>query len=450
MKEISKDNNPAGVPSQGAAQAGDAKARERPKAARWAFAEPSVWTDRMLEALEKGVKGGVWFSLIDKVTRPKTLANAWERVRANKGAGGVDGQSIEDFKRQAAKYLAGLSEVLVKGTYVPQPVRRTYIPKADGKKRPLGIPTIRDRVVQTALRSVIEPIFEAGFSERSYGFRPRRGCKDALREVDAKLKAGYHFIVDADLKSYFDTIPHDRLMKLVRERIADGSVLALIEAYLKQGVFEDMREWKPEKGTPQGAVISPLLANVYLHPLDKLMEAKGTVMIRYADDFVLMCQSREDAEAALANAQAWTEAAGLTLHPEKTHIVDATQPGGFDFLGYHFECGHKTPRKKSLKKLKDTIREKTPRTCGVSLECVVASVNTTLRGWFEYFKDSRKWTFEPIDKWIRMRLRAVLVKRLRSNRKPYGRAHQMWPNAFFKRKGLFNLTRAHAQLSSHA
>ncbi len=401
----------------------------------------------MLKALEEGVKGDKWFSLIDKVVRPTTLQAAWKRVRANKGAGGVDGQTVAHFEQNAEKYLDGLHEVLTKGTYVPQLIRRTYIPKADGKKRPLGIPTIRDRIVQTALRSVLEPIFEAAFSERSYGFRPNRGCKDALRAVAAMLKEGFCYVIDADLKSYFDTIPHEQLMKLVRTRIADGRVLSLVESYLKQGVLEEMREWIPEQGTPQGAVISPMLANLYLDPLDKRMETTGKRMVRYADDFVVMCRSREEAESTLSEIRAWAETAGLTLHPEKTRIVDVNEPGGFDFLGYHFERGWKWPRKKSIDKLKDTIRDKTSRTSGDSLETVIASVNRTLFGWFEYFKHSIRSSFRTLDQWVRMRLRALLRKRLGSHRSPYGLAHRMWPNDFFACKGLFNLETARAALS---
>ena len=415
---------------------------------RHAHAEPRVWTDRMLEALENGVKGAKWFSLIDKVTRPETLTLSWERVRKNNGTSGVDGQSVHRFTKDAEKHLSELHEELERGTYTPLPVRRTHIPKGDGKTRPLGIPTIRDRVVQTALRTVIEPIFEVGFSARSFGFRPNRGCKDALRHVVAGLQEGRHFVVDADLKSYFDTIPHDKLMDLVKNKIADGRILALIEAFLNQKVLEEMREWTPVKGTPQGAVISPLLANVYLDPLDKLMEASGRYMVRYADDFVVMCRSRAEAEEALEVISAWTEAAGLTLHPEKTRIVDARERGGFDFLGYHFERGMRWPREKSQKKLKDAIRAKTPRNSGMSLASNIEDVNRTLRGWFAYFKHSIWNIFRPIDGWIRMRLRAILRRRLKGTRSPYGLAHQKWPNTFFDDAGLFNLEKARARLSS--
>jgi len=212
----------------------------------------------MVSALGNGVKGGKWFSLIDKVVRPATLDIAWQRVARNKGAAGVDGQSIERFDAQSVRYLTELQRSLTEGSYRPDPVKRVEIPKADGKTRPLGIPTVKDRIVQTALKMVIEPILEVQFRPGSFGFRPGRGCKDALRDVDRLLKAGYTHVVDADLKSYFDTIPHDRLMTLVEGSISDGRVLALIDGFLRQEIMSDMARWQPETGTPQGAVLSPL------------------------------------------------------------------------------------------------------------------------------------------------------------------------------------------------
>jgi RNA-directed DNA polymerase len=221
-------------------------------------AEPTVWTERMLTALIQGVKGGKWFSLIDKVHPDRTLRAAFSQVAANEGAAGVDHVTVTMFEGRLEENLKQLSEQLRMGSYRPQAIRRHYIPKPGSQeKRPLGIPTVRDRVVPTALRMVIEPIYEHEFAEQSYGFRPKRGCKDALRRVDELLKAGYIYIVDADLKSYFDTIPHDRLMTLVGQKVSDGRILTLIEAFLKQGVLDDLCEWTPEMGNPQGAVITP-------------------------------------------------------------------------------------------------------------------------------------------------------------------------------------------------
>jgi RNA-directed DNA polymerase len=291
----------------------------------------------------------------------------------------------------------------------------------------------------------LEPIFEAEFVEQSYGFRPGRGAKDALRRVDGLVKAGYRYVVDADLKSYFDTIPHDRLMSLVKQRVADGRVLSLIESFLKQGVLEGMREWTPVCGAPQGAPLSPLLANIYLHPLDVLMRDAGYEMVRYADDFLVLCRTAKEAERALERIRQWVSEAGLTLHPEKTRIVDATVPGGFEFLGYHFDCGERRPRKSSLEKLKEAIRRKTKRTSGQSLETIISDVNRTTRGWFGYFKHSHHYVFNRLDSWVRMRLRSILRKRIGLRGRGRGRDHQRWPNAHFAARGLFSMTAAHRQ-----
>jgi RNA-directed DNA polymerase len=248
-------------------------------------AELRVWTVRMLAALKKGVRGGKWYSLIDKVYPESALRSAFTQVAANHGAAGVDHVTIAKYASDLDANLARLSEALRSGTYRPQRIRRHYIPKPGSQeKRPLGIPTVQDRVVQTALRTVLEPIFERDFAPHSYGFRPGRGCKDALRRVDGLLKAGYVHIVDADLKSYFDTIPKDRLLALVGRKVSDGRLLGLVAAFLEQGVLDGLDEWTAERGTPQGAVCSPLLSNIYLDPLDHLMAAQGFEMVRYADD----------------------------------------------------------------------------------------------------------------------------------------------------------------------
>ncbi len=413
--------------------------------ARWGWVEPEVWTDRMLTALEQGVKGGKWYSLIDKVYFKGNLRKAFQRVKENKGAAGVDHQTIEMFESQLEENLDRLSKALREETYCPQAIRRVWIPKPGGsEKRPLGIPTVRDRVAQTALRNALEPIFERDFAEHSYGFRPGRGCKDALRRVDGLLKAGYTHVVDADLRSYFDTIPQPQLLERIREKVSDGRVINLVTAYLEQEVMEAMGHWIPEQGTPQGAVISPLLSNIYLDPLDHLMAGTGCEMVRYADDFVILCRSREEAQRALEAVRGWTAQAGLALHPDKTRVVDATQRGGFDFLGYHFDRGYRWPRKKSIKKFKDSIRAKTRRSNGKSLEETISEVNRSLMGWFEYFKHSHKFTFRPLDQWIRMRLRSILRNRIGLKGRGRGRDHHRWPNAFFAEHGLFSLSAARA------
>jgi RNA-directed DNA polymerase len=416
---------------------------------RWCWTEQSVWTERMLIALEKGVRGGVWFSLIDKVCKEENLHSAAAKVNANGGAPGVDHVTVEQFYDDLEANKAKLRAALRDGTYEPQAIRRTYIPKpGSNEQRPLGIPTVRDRVVQGAIRHVIEPIFEKEFAEHSYGFRPQRGCKDALRRVDELLKQGYVYVLDADLKSYFDTIPHDRLMDRLRERIADGRVLGLIAAFLKAGIMDGLKEWQPEAGAPQGAVLSPLLSNIYLNPLDHQMVAQGFAMVRYADDFVILCKSQAEAEQALAIVRQWCEAEGLTLHPTKTRIVDVRQEG-FDFLGYHFATtsqGRLTcwPRKKSMQKLKDTLRAKTRRTAGKSLRMIIADVNTTLTGWFAYFKHSCRGTFRKVDEFVRRRLRSILCRRAGRDRHGDGMANYRWPNAYFQAHGYHGLAAAYA------
>jgi len=342
-----------------------------------------IWTQRMLQALERGNDGRKWHTLIDKVYAPANLRSALSTVTQRKTSPGIDGRSAASVARDAEAEVATLERLLREGKYEPQPVKRVWIPKPGSReKRPLGIPTIRGRIVETALRDVIEPIFEHSFAEHSYGFRPKRSAKQAVARVEVLLKEGRHWVVDADIKGYFDNIPHEQLMDRVSDKISDSRVLGLIEKMLKQGVMETMKGWTPtEQGTPQGAVISPLLANIYLDPLDHQMAEMGREMIRYADDFVILCKTQAEAEEALEHVRAWMSKAGLTLHPEKTRIVDATQRGGFEFLGWHFERGYKWPREKSQKKLKDSIRERTRRHNGNSLKTVITRVNQVVRGW---------------------------------------------------------------------
>jgi len=398
----------------------------------------------MLVALETGVKGGKWFSLMDKVYAGRNLAAAWHKVSSNKSGSGIDGQTIHDFARRADWELDRLAEGLRTERYTPRLVKRTYIPKPGSKdKRPLGIPTVRDRVAQTALKHVLEPIFETTFSPSSFGFRPGCSCKDALRRVQDLLNRGYTHVLDADLQKYFDTIPHEPLMKDLEERIADSRILDLVRSYLKAGIMDGLTTWTPDEGSPQGAVISPLLANIYLHPVDIAMMAAGYEMVRYADDIVVLCRSEAEAEGALKRLQDLTRARGLTLHPTKTRIVDANNtPGGFEFLGYRFERGNRWPRKKSLGKLKEAIRPRTKRANGHSLQQIIADLNPILRGWFNYFKHAHHNTFQGIDGWVRMRLRSILRKRKGKRGRGRGSDHQRWPNAFFKEAGLFSMMEA--------
>jgi RNA-directed DNA polymerase len=431
------ESPPTKVPAT-AKQVGDVRAR-------WAWTEPAVWTDCMLTALENGVKGGVWFSLMDKVYSLRNLMAAYGKVAANRGAAGVDHVTVQHFGKDVFEHVDRIVEQLRTDTYRPQAIRRTYIPKpGTSEQRPLGIPTVRDRVVQAAVRNVLEPIFEREYADHSYGFRPGRGCKEALRRVDALLKQGFQYVVDVDLKSYFDTIPHDKLLALLRTRIADSRVLKLVEQFVKAHILDGLNAWTPERGAPQGAVLSPLLSNIYLNPLDHLMAARGFAMTRYADDLVIQCRTRDEAEAALAAVRQWTAEAGLTLHPTKTKIVDATAEG-FEFLGYRFVKHRRFPRAKSLAKFKDAIRAKTRRTNGRDLHAIITDVNRTLRGWFEYFKHSYPTTFASVDGWVRRRLRSILRTRHRRRGLSGGRDHQRWPNAYFIEQGLYTLESAHAR-----
>jgi RNA-directed DNA polymerase len=420
------------------------------KALRWVWTEASVWTERMLATLERGIKGGKWYSLIDKVWMMENLESATLKVARGKSKLKADGRRCHHYAQTRHRRLPLLQAKLKNGEYRPKPVQRVWIPKLGSKEmRPLGISPVEDRVVQMAVRNVIEPIFENIFAEHSYGFRPQRGAKDALRQVVQGLEAGKCWVVDADIKSYFDEIPQDRLLERLAEHISDGAVLKMIENFLQQGVMESGKGWQPtETGTPQGAVISPLLANIYLNPLDQLMAQAGLLMIRYADDFIILCASREEAERALGRVRQWLEQAGLTLHPTKTRIVNATEPGGFDFLGYHFERGYRWPRTKSLEKFKDTIRNKTPRLRPGGIRHIIADLNTTLRGWFGYFKHSHWTTFEPLDGWIRQRLRSILRKRHKGKGRARGRDHQRWPNAYFAELGLISLALARAKAAN--
>ena len=432
-----RDYNPVTVPFA-AIPAG-----EPPGIAQWAHR--AVWTDRMLTTLlEDKVRGGKWHALIDKVYNELNLDCSAHKVLGKKGAAGVDRQTTEDFAEHEREELRWLHEQLREGTYSPAPVRRTWIPKPGGsEKRPLGIPTVRDRVVQRALVHVIEPILDATYHERSFGFRHGRRCHDALRCVEGLLAAGYVYVVDADLKSYFDTIPKDRLLEIVKQKISDRRVLGLVKQFLDQGIVEELRTWTPEAGVPQGAVLSPVLSNAYLNPLDHRMAERGFEMVRYADDFVILCRTPEEAEAALTEVRQWVDDNGLTLHPEKTHIVDAREKS-FSFLGYSFRGKLRFPRKKSHQKFVDRIRELTPRKSGESLEVIIRRINRATQGWFNYFRHCHWSIFQAYDGMVRRRLRRLLLKRNRRNRKRLPR-NRRWPNAFFAEHGHTSLNASHVR-----
>ena len=406
----------------------------------------------MLNRLANTQEQTVWWALGDKVCSQGNLDAAILRVIVNHGSAGVDKQTTHQLAQEWEQNRDQLLEELRTGKYQPLPVKRVWIDKLGSKdKRPLGVPAVRDRVVQTALRAVMEPIFERDFSDRSYGFRPGRGCLQALERVESLLQRGYTWIVDADLKAYFDSIPQDKLLIQIERRIADGTVVRLVRQYLEAGVMETMKDWKPTlQGTPQGSGISPLLANLYLNPLDHQMEQAGWEMVRYADDFVICCRTEAEAQRALAMVAAFAETAGLKLHPEKTRIVNAGEKVGFDFLGYHFERyraggGLKRPRKRSWTKLKESIREKTGRSRPGAVGQIIGEINPTLRGWYGYFKYSLPSAMERVDQWVRERIRHILRRRQKRHGMVKGRERTEYPIAWFAAQGLFSLKNAQAK-----
>lgn len=403
-----------------------------------------------------------WNSLIDKVYALPNLRSAWERVKANRGAAGVDGMTISRYAERADARLQLLHTDLRNRTYRPRPVRRVLIPKSGGGRRALGVPTVEDRIVQQALLQVLQPIFETRFSSRSHGFRPERGCHTALSVVDRAVRHGYEWVVDADIRSFFDTVDHERLLAAVNEEVADGSVLRLIRRILQAGVFHPLTSAvePTELGTPQGGPLSPLLANIYLHAFDVQMSTAGYGLVRYADDFVIFARSHSEAEAALEQARAFLEGhLGLHLHPEKTRVVSVTT--GFEFLGFHYsrdvQTGEmrKEVRRKSVACFREAIRARTPRAHAQRamkqrhvtrerlarnqrLREMIRSTNRFLRGWHWYFKDVRsRYTdpFNTFDGFVRERLRHAIVGRVGS-----GWWRQRITNEMFVHLGLVSMT----------
>jgi group II intron reverse transcriptase/maturase len=375
-------------------------------------------------------------SVIDKVYRRLNLHISYEKVKTHKGAGGIDGVSIEEFEKKLGENIEEIHRLLYEDKYTPSPVRRVYIPKPNGDRRPLGIPTIRDRVVQQALLNRMEKIFESKFKDCSYGFRPGRSTLEAISKVEEYLKAGNCWVVEIDIEKFFDTVNHELLIDFVNEEIADGRVLRLIRAFLKAGVMEEAQILKQERGTPQGGVISPILANIYLHMYDEMMMQGGYKIVRYADDVVILCQSREEAEEALRRTEDILEGKlGLKLNKEKTKVVHKKQ--SFEFLGYAFGSGYsdyKIPRKRAVDKFKEKIRKLTRRKQPKTMSQIVGELNPVIRGWRNYFKHgSSKKIFWELDCWIENRLRAFKVKR-------WGlKTHLKMPHWKFEAMGLETL-----------
>ncbi len=416
--------------------------------ARWACAEPTIWTDRMLSTLETGVKGGKWFSLADKAFSLKSLHAAFAKVKSNGGAAGVDGMTVKRTRKDLEGTLSRMHTELMDGTYRPKPVRRVWIPKPGSKeKRPLGIPTVRDRIVQTAVKAALEPIFEKEFCDGSFGFRPGRSCHKALSRVWKGLRRGNGFVVDADIRKFFDSIPHENIIRALEEKVSDGKVLGLVPAYLKQGVMDGVALEPSEEGTPQGSSLSPLLANIALHGLDMLAQESNVELVRYADDFVVLAGTREEAESGLVLIQEWTLRNGLELHSDKTRIVDFGSGQSFDFLGFTFWPGSVRPSRKSIQNFMSKIRSKTPRYSGKSLQAIIAELNPVLRGWFGYFKPCPRQPLQEPDQFVRRRLRAMLDVRLGKRPVHTGLTNMRWPNSFFDRAGLFSMEAAKRESS---
>lgn len=375
-------------------------------------------------------------SLIDKVYKRLNLHIAFEKVKAKQGAGGIDGVGIKQFEQNLEPNLEEIHRLLYEDKYQPLALRRVYIPKPNGDKRPLGVPAIRDRVVQQALLNRLSKIFEVKFKDSSYGFRPKKSSLQAVRQVEEYLRAGYQWVAEVDIESFFDTLDHEKLIDLVAEEIADGRVLRLIRSFLKAGVMEEMKIKYQTTGTPQGGVISPLLANIYLHPYDEEMTKVGYKIVRYADDIVIMCRGRHEAEEALSKTREILEGRlNLKLNPAKTRITHKSK--AFEFLGYLFGSGYsdyKIPRKQATKTFKDKVRWHTRRNQPKSMLQVIKELNPIIRGWRNYFKHGNsKRIFWELDCWVEKRLRAYKAKR-------WGlKTHLKMPHSKFEAMGLVTL-----------
>jgi RNA-directed DNA polymerase len=406
-----------------------------------------MWTEVMKKAIGPLRQAGrKWYSLYDKMIAPANVEAAWDRMnhrisgKKRRQGAGVDGMTVAQFAKRAEAELQKLVEQLSTGRCQPSPVRRLYIPKAGSNKlRPLGLPTVRDRVVQEACRSMIEPIFEAEFLANSHGFRPGKSVETACVQVEQNLLKGREWVIDLDIEKCYDSIPQEPLVDRVARRVSDGKVLELIRSFLKSGVMEEMEVRYETTGTPQGGIVSPLLANIYLHDLDMALEARGVAWVRYADDVVALCRSREEAEQTLEYIREVLGQLGLKLSVEKTRIVHYDE--GFDYLGWHYQGKRRWPRPKSVDKLRDRLRALTRRNRPGSLQMICTELEPIQRGWFQFFRQGNtQTTFEQLDGWLRRRMRSLLRTRLKlGGISPLGHDHQQWRNSYFAQQGFFSL-----------
>lgn len=376
-----------------------------------------------------------YYTLKDKVTKIRNMKTAAKHVLDNGGSAGVDRIDTVEFKENYSIHMRELYREFLEDRYQPKPALRVFIPKSDGRQRPLGIPTVKDRIAQAAVRGILEPIYEKEFCDCSLGFRKGKSQIDAINKIEEYKEQGYKWVLDADIKGFFDNIDHELLIEFIKQKVTDGWVIEIIKSWLTMGVMKDGEYIPTEKGTPQGGVISPLLANIFLHEFDKVMVERGYKLVRYADDFVVMTKSKRKAKRAYEVVkEIITEELKLELHPEKTVITNFGK--GFVFLGFEFIAwNYKRPRKKSLEKFKDKVRKVTKRSQPWKVESIIKRLNAKIYGWANYFGHGNvKKLFRRLDEWIRMRLRTYMEKK-----KAVMNQNKRIPNSFFRKKGLVSL-----------